>query len=400
MSAVSSSFKFNNKLIGALPPNPPDAKATEKEYSDLEVTGLKVLVSKKGRKHYYLRYTFAGRKRAIKLGEHGAIDVAEARKKAYAMRALIDNGTDPLAVRDALDAQPTFRAFCEKDYMPYALQHKRSADDDESKLRTRVYDWFGAMRLAEIGSKDVQRYLDSLLSKDKLKPGTVNRHLSLLSAIFRLAVQYELVPKNPCSGIPALREYNKRDFYLSESQLGKLFQAMDADGPEDREQNRMAVAAIKLLVLTGTRREETMHARWEHVDLDNRLWFIPMTKNGTSRTVPLNDAACDLIRSIDKYPDCPYLFVNVRTGQRLNTPVKTFKRLLARAGIEACRIHDLRHTFASLAVNSGTDIYVVQKLLGHSSAQTTQRYAHLDRRVLHGATNVVGDIVNRAAGKD
>ncbi|HNL80123.1 MAG TPA: site-specific integrase, partial [Agitococcus sp.] len=173
----------------------------------------------------------------------------------------------------------------------------------------------------------------------------------------------------------------------------RLLAVMDDTNPETCEPNRAAVAAIKLLLLTGTRREEALNAKWEHINFEQRTWLLPKTKNDRIRHVQLNEAAIILLKSIKKIDDCPYVFVNERTKNRLNTPVKAFKRLLAKANIKDFRIHDLRHSFASAAVNSGSSLYIVQHLLGHASIQTTQRYAHLKNETLLAASENVAKAI-------
>jgi integrase len=155
----------------------------------------------------------------------------------------------------------------------------------------------------------------------------------------------------------------------------------------------MVVAAIKLLLLTGTRREETLSAKWEDINLETKQWYLPKTKSGKTRFVQLNESACELLRGIEPVEGCPYVFVNHRTQTRISTPVKAFKRLLQKAQITDFRIHDLRHNFASMAVNSGATLYVVQNLLGHASSQTTQRYAHLQNETLLAASESIANLM-------
>lgn len=385
MSTYSTQFCFNKRSIDALPNS--DKKQTE--YSDTDVSGLKLIVTAKGNKSFLFRYTFQSTKRSIKIGDYLLMDVKKARQKALEMKQLLSQGIDPQAEKDRCSAMPTFKEFCEKTYIPHAKQYKRSYKDDISKLNTHMYARLGSLQLGDITHPKIESYLNDLGKDKKLADATCNRHLALLSVIFNLAITHDLLEKNPCARIKKLKENNQRDRYLSPDELKRLLAVMDDTNPKTYERNRITVAALKLLLLTGTRREEALNAKWEDIDLNQKRWFLPHTKSGKSRPVQLNQSACDLLRSITPVQGCPYVFVNPKTNTRINTPVKTFKRLLKKAQIDDFRIHDLRHHFASVAVNNNVGLFVVQKLLGHSSPQTTQRYAHLQSETLLAASEKI-----------
>lgn len=392
---MSKKFKFTKRAIDALPPHDATSPSTDAEYSDTEVSGLKCIVSKKGRKSFLFRYTINGNKRSMTLGAFGVIDVDSARKKAQEARRLIANGIDPQDKPVAVKAVLTFKEFFDLHYLPDAKVRKRSWKDDESKMRIHLDPVFGKIPLDAISHMDINQYFTKIPAKG-LAPATANRHLALLSCIFNMTVRFNLLVTNPCKGVKKHREDNQKLRYLNADELGRLLAVMDDNNPKTMEKNRVAVDVLKLLLLTGTRREEILHAEWSHVDLQQRTLFLPTTKAGKSRHVLLNDEAHDLLRNIVRDPACGYVFVNPKTHQRYNTPVKAFKRLLERANIEGVNIHTLRHTFASLAVKNGLSLYKVQHLLGHASSVTTQRYAHLDQETMLDATNVVGGVVRQA----
>lgn len=404
-STGSKQLKLTTATIEKLKPCTRQGGAREDEYTDLMVSGLKLTVNRTGKKAFLLRYTLNGNKKSTKLGSYPEIGIDEARGMALEMKRQIAKGIDPGQSRQQRQTVLTLKAFCTESYLPWSEENKRSAEDDLSKLNTHLYTQLGAKPLDTISPRDIQQYLSYLRSTVGLAPATANRHLSLLSSIFRLAEQYELVLKNPCKSVQKFKESNQRQRYLSAEELCRLLDAMEDTDPETGEKNRVAVAALKLLLFTGTRREEALQAEWAHIDFEKRLWFLPKTKNGKSRYVPLNDNALEVLKSLKQEPGCPYVFVSPKMKpqasgsgqqhQRLNTPVKTFQRLLAKAGITDFRIHDLRHTFASLAVNNGTSLYMVQQLLGHASPTTTQRYSHLtDNRLLEASNQVAGTVRN------
>ena len=304
------------------------------------------------------------------------------------MRAVVERGGDPFEARDRLKAMPTFSEFVRKEYLPYAEQAKKSFRNDESKIRLHLEPKFGGRRLCDIGPRDVQ--LHHAAMRQSHTEATANRHLALLSAIFRKAVEWGRIDRNPAGGIKPFKEASQHQRFLRSEEIARIFAAME------QEPNQTAVAALKLLLLTGTRREEALQARWEHVDLALGQWWLPRTKSGRGRYVTLSEAAKALLQSLPSRGVSPWVFPGREGDKPLNNPRKAFCRVLATAGVEHLRIHDLRHSFASLAVNSGATLYEVQSLLGHSSAQMTQRYAHLADSGLRRASQAVADAVSDA----
>ena len=387
-------FSFTNRLIAQLPAHDADSPSKSAEYSDITVQGLRASVGKNGSKHFAFRYTLnSGRTRYAPIGTFPATDVQAARAAALEMRAIVDRGGDPLNERDRLRTMPTFAEFVAGEYLPYAQQTKRSAHDDESKFRLHLVPKFGRLRLCDVTARDIQLHHAAI--KQSLSAASANRHLALLSATFRKALEWGRVDRNPVAGIKAFKENNQTQTFLAPDAIARLFNAMAADP------NQTAVAALKLLLLTGVRREEALQAEWQHVDLATGQWWLPTTKAGRGRYVTLNDEAKSLLAEQPSSGNSPFVFPGRFGDKPLNNARKTFERVLAAAGLPHVRIHDLRHSFASLAVNSGASLYEVQHLLGHASSSVTQRYAHLNDsgllRASQGAADAVSAAVRHAA---
>lgn len=379
---MSKLIRFSKRVIDALPPQPATAKARESEYSDTEVCGLKLLINKQGRKFFYLRYRHAGRQRSMKLGNYGELDIGEARLLALKHRAQLSNGIDPQAI--APESGMTFRRFIDDHYLPHAYASKRSANSDDSKFKTHLFAMFGARPLASITRQEIQRYHDELISRRA--PATANRHLALLKRCFNLAILWGYIDSNPATGIRMHTENNQSQRFLSIDEARRLWAVLDHD------QNPIAAKAIKLMLVTGVRREEALQARWEHIDYDRQHWHLPITKNGRQRFVMLSETALAVLNELPNQGG-GYLFPGSKPGKPLNNARKCFQRALKAAGLTHLRIHDLRHTFASLAINNGATLYEVQHLLGHASNTTTQRYAHLASDNLRKASARVGALV-------
>lgn len=387
-------MKLTNRSIESMSGPSSDSTAKAKEVSDSEVTGLRIVCSAgtAHRKFFYFHYTIHGNRKKAKIGEFPAIGIHEARKQALEWRAAIDRGVDPLEQRDLVRQMPTFEQFATGEYLPYAKEYKVSWDMDESKLRLHLLPKFGSRRLCDISTRDIQMYHGQI--KASHSAATANRHLALLSKMFRMGVSWQRIDRNPCLGITKFREPQQRTDCLSPEDMQKMLKAMES------EQNVQAVGALKLLLLTGTRREEALQARWENVNLDTALWYLPKTKNGKTRHVLLNPEAVSLLRNHLRINGNPWVFPGRDPSKPLNNPRKAFTRILEAAGLPHMRVHGLRHVFASLAVTAGASLYQVQHLLDHASPTTTQRYAHLANDVLRQASASVSSIFTKAKAGD
>lgn len=389
ISLPTKTFNFTQRTVDRLPACAADSRASCEEYTDDEIAGFKVQVTKSGRKTFYLRYTFRRSKRAARIGEFPAMNVADARKKALAMRALLDSGQDPQAERDEMAAMPTFREFSQNQYLPHAFQTKRSAKGDEGMLRVHVWPRFGSRKLHEIETHEIQVYLNEMARKRS--KATANRHHSLIARMFKLAVIWRVVERSPCGGLVKFREDKRAERFLSPAEIGRFVASLEQD------ENPVIASALKLLLLTGLRRNEVIKARWDQVDLDAKLLYLPKTKAGKPRYAVLNSVAYELVKGLPSRGKSPWLFP-ARSGDRpIENPKSTLLRVLERAAIDPMRTHDLRHSFASTAINAGATLAEVQGLLGHSSSAMTERYAHLAQDNVRRASEVVASVVTTAA---
>jgi integrase len=227
------------------------------------------------------------------------------------------------------------------------------------------------------------------MRSDEYAPGTVGRVIVILRYLFNLVRKWNVIrgAENPASGIPVPADV-QRNRFLDKDETERLVEALTKD------ENQVAAKAILLLLLTGARRNEITHARWEHVDLKSSTLFVPLSKSGKPRYIFLNAAAVNVLRSVPQLPDNPYVFPSPVTGRPSASLHFPWTRIRIRAGLDDVRLHDLRHSFASALVNDGQDLYTVQRLLGHANAKATQRYAHLKRETLAKAAEAMGTLVS------
>ncbi len=377
---------FTDKVVAKLPAAPESGDAKSVQYSDTQIPRLKLEVSKKGHKSFRVRYIFRGTRDSMTIGSFPATNVVAARERAVEILAALERGEDPKEERRRVDSVPTFADYATGSYLEYAKAYKRSHKADESKLRVHLIPKWGPRRLDSITMRDVQLYHAEVARSHC--PSTANRHLALLSKMFRLAVDWGMLTDNPCRAIKQFKEDNHRQRFLNSDEVRRLMEAID------EEPNKTAAAVLKLLLLTGMRREEGVRALWSNVDLENGNLFLPTTKSGRGRYVVLNEEAIELLANQPSKGKSPWVFPGADPSKALVNPVKAFSRIKERAGIESSfRIHDLRHSFASMVVNSGASLYSVQQLLGHSSPQMTQRYAHISNSELRRASQSVSLVV-------
>jgi integrase len=242
----------------------------------------------------------------------------------------------------------------------------------------------------EITFKELQQYHCEI--KNSHCAATANRHLSLLSKMFSCAIEWDLsLERNPCKNIKKFPEQHGNERFLTTDEIRKLFKAME----QMKGKSDTAIAALKLLLLTGMRKNEVLRQRWNDVDL-NGIWFLQRTKNGKSHRVLLNDEAKRLLLDLHSRRDSPFVFPSKNLAKPLVELRRCLNQLTQIAGIKPLRVHDLRHSFASVCAQNGASLLEIKALLNHSNLSTTQRYMHLTDNNLVVASQIVGNVVTNA----
>ncbi len=359
---------------------PPDKRKLD--IFDTMTKGLVLEVRSSGGKTYYLRYQDDhGNTRQLRLAGTHDVSLSQARALADKARTKIAMGEDPCDEKTAAKQMPTFAKFIEDQYMPFVKSYKRSWETDVSLLKNHLLPRFG------------KRYMDDIVRQDIVKmhhdrraagaaPGSANRLLIMMRYIFNLAVRWEVpgIKVNPTKGVPLMEENNKLERYLSVEEAHRLYESVCASD------NKMLKYIVPMLILTGARKREVLDAKWSDFDLVRRAWRIPVTKSGQARHVPLSDGAINILDSIPR-SDCEWAFPNPKTKLPYVSIFCSWNTARKQAGLADVRVHDLRHSFASLLINSGRTLYEVQHILGHTQVKTTQRYAHLSKDTLLDASN-------------
>lgn len=364
---------------------PPPATGNRVIYDRL-LPGFGLRITARGVRAFVLNYRIKGRERRITIGQYPTWTVLAARKQAEQLRRQIDLGVDPLEARIAERAAPTVRDLFER----YASEHlptkaPRSAADDRSMWIKDILPALAAKKVADLTAQDCDD-LHRLISADRST--RANRVIEVLRKALNLAIRWNWIERNPASGGRRNPE-PKRTRYLSRDEVGRLIQALNAH-PE-----RPSADALLFMLLTGCRRGEALNATWRQFDLERRIWTkgSAETKQRREHRVPYSAAVADILKRRRTATNEASVFPG-KNGAPLSEVRRTWAKACESAGLRRVRIHDLRHTFASLLASSGQSLLVVGELLGHSTPQTTKRYANLYddslRLAAEGISSAVG----------
>jgi integrase len=401
---------------------------------DSELRGFGVQIEPTGTKTYVVRYRPKGLgrdgpRRFYKIGRHGDLTAEEARLRAKAILGQVADGQDPAAnlktarsdhvrKRDALTVEALGAIFLDEHVK--ARRKARTAVGYETLLRKHAYPQIGQIKAEALSRVEVARIHASL----KASPHTANRVVAVLGSMYSYGQKHALVPEshNPTRGIEKYQEEG-RERYLSSVELQRLGSALeegetiglpwdfDPTAPTakhvpkewkgQREKiDRHAAAAIRLLLLTGARLREILDLRWNHVDPERGLLFLPDSKTG-KKTIVLSQAAMAIIEHLSD-EDAEgrkrggYVIKGVEDDKPRHDLKRPWEAVKRHAKLDGVRLHDLRHTFASLGAGASLGLPIVGKLLGHSQPQTTARYAHLDADPLRRASDIIGAQIAKA----
>lgn len=371
------------------------AKSGETLWDD-DLPGFGLRVSEGGARTFVLKYRAHGRQRWLTIGRYGVFTPDEARTEAKRHLGEVAKGGDPALEKARARQGITLADFARRYTAEYAVAHKKptSRDADRYHLKNHIIPRLGSMRMDAIARQEITKLHASL----KDRPYTANRVLALLSHMFTIAAQWGVVPDgtNPCLHVPKFKEHS-RERFLSPTELYRLGRALAV---VDRAgKSPYVVAAVRLLLFTGARLNEILTLRWEYVDEGACLLRLPDSKTGR-KTIPLVPATLEVLRDLPRHANNPYVICGSKQGGHLVNLQKAWRRLRKAALIPDVRIHDLRHSYASIAVAGGLSLPLLGSLLGHREHSTTMKYAHLaDDPRIAAAGSIASRIAAQLAGE-
>lgn len=394
------------------------------EIWDSELSGFGLRVEPTGRKIFIVRYRADGGgrnapKRLMTLGVYGVITPKDARDQATKILGAVSSGGDPAGDLRRKRQDLTISELCDL-YLREACVAKKPATKaiESGRIERHIKPLIGAKRLSSVRQSDVlwmMRQIAEGKTKADLKTrargraivkggqGTASRTVVQLSSMFSYAVREGAMEANPAKGIRRWKD-GKRERYLSEPELKRLGEAITA--AEVSGANPKATAIIRLLALTGARKGEIIQLKWCEVDFD--LGFLRLLDSKTgAKAIPVGKSALAILEQQKELEGSPYVFPADKLGRR-GIDRKYFQGtesfwydIRKAANLEDVRLHDLRHTAASIAVADGASLPIIGRILGHADTKTTQRYAHLsDAPVREAVEKLAAHIDNALAGAE
>ena len=374
-----SSIRLTKRSVDAL-------RAADKDTLvwDRDLAGFGVRVHASGRKVFVVQSRGPGGSKRVSLGRHGKISAEVARKQAAAVIDRIKRGegaepdpSGPFTVADL--AERFLKVYVAVHCKPGTAQTYCGA------LNNHIVPALGERAIDSVERPDVI----ALHQRLHATPHQANLVVHVFSRMMTLALSWELIPPgtNPCRSVRPYK-VSKRERFLTPEEfrrLGRVLAEAEADGSVWPG----IIAAVRLLVLTGCRRSEILHLRWDDVDRTAGVLRLRDSKTGP-RMVPMTRAVEAVLAGIPRTKGSDRVIVGQRFGRGLSKFDSHWKVIRERAGLNDVRLHDLRHSYASRALALGESLPTIGRLLGHRKMATTARYAHLMRDAEKAAASRVG----------
>ena len=377
-----SKLKLTKRIVDAM-----NVETGDAVFWDRDLAGFGVRVYSTGRKIFVVQSRGPGGLKRMTLGRHGDVSADEARKRAAVIIDRIKRGEEPVPAPP--EAELTVAELAERFMRVHVSVHCKpsTAAAYSSVLKKHILPALGAMALSEVGGQEVSALHHGL----REAPWAANMVIDLLSEMFTLAEAWELMSpgNNPCHSVRRYRT-RPRERFLTPEECRRLGRALkDAEG----EVWVPAIAAIKLLILTGCRKSEILNLCWDDVDRTAGNLRLRDAKAGP-RMVPLTEPVLSVLEGIPRQPDNPRVIPGQRRGRGLSNLNYYLELIRERAGLDDVRIHDLRHSYASRALALGESLPTIGRLLGHRKVETTARYVHLIRDAEKLAAARVGESIS------
>jgi integrase len=384
-------MKLTKRAIEKIQPGGRDAFL----WDDTPGFGVRVLPS--GKRSFVLQYrNREGRSRRVTLGRFGVLTVAQARERARRLLVKVADGEDPAEERRQEASSPVFSELAARYLRDHATAKKKpgSVAEDRRLLTKHVLPALANRKVSQITTGDVDRLHSSMSGT----PYEANRTLAVLSMAFACAERWGWRPRgsNPARGIEKYQERPRERFLTADElvRLGDTLRRLEQEGAV----SATAAAAVRLLVLTGCRKQEICRLQWEDVDFERHELHLRDSKTGP-KSVAVGAAAIQVLAGIERGEPSDWVF----PARRRNGPLtldRAWNRIRADAKLTGFRLHDLRHCYVSTATGAGLTLWQVGAVLGHKRAATTARYAHADRGQLHATAESVSARIATALNGD
>ncbi len=380
---------------------------------DSELKGFGLKVSKGGRKTYVCQYRTAGGRtgesRRLTIGAHGSPWTVEtARSEARKILGRAANGEDPAQEKQDLKKRLSVAELCDQ-YLQHGCATKKASTlaTDRGRIERHIKPLIGRKKVQDVTRADIKKFLQDIAhgkTAADIKTGkrgraivrggegAATRTVGLLGGIFAYAVDCGMIDTSPVLGVKRFAD-KRGNRYLSQQELVALGEALRR--AETEGENPSALAILKLLVFTGARKGEIERLTWPEIDFAAGYLKLEDSKTG-QKAIPLNAGALQVLHDQKRIEGNNHVFPAYRGDGHYEGTPKVWERIRSMAGLQNVRLHDLRHSFASIAVSGGASLPIIGALLGHANSATTQRYAHLSDDPLRAASEAVGSQIAAA----
>ncbi len=383
--------RISKRLVGQI-----EAEERDVYLWDSELSGFGLKITPTGRKTYLVQYRLggrAGRTRRMTIGRHGVVTPEQARLSAKKLLGEVAAGHDPAKSRDKAKAEKSLGELLEEFFTVHVdTKLKQNTADEYHRIkRLHIPKYIKRRQISEVNRSDIAHIHHNM----KDKPYAANRTLAVFSKFFNWCEKHgsRIEGSNPCRHIEKYPE-KKHERFLSSQELGRLGIAL-MNAEEKGLATPWMVAAIRLLLFTGARLSEILTLRWEHIQLENHQIRLPDSKTG-QKSIYLSPPALTVLAELPRVHNNPFVICGGKSGNHLINIQRPWRRIRKEAGLEDVRIHDLRHTFASIGAIGGVSLPILGGLVGHSQPQTTARYAHLSADPLMAANDAIGERIEQA----
>ncbi|MDE0280434.1 MAG: site-specific integrase [Gammaproteobacteria bacterium] len=373
---------------------------------DRDIPGFGVRVYPSGAKVYVVQTRAAGKSRRVTIGRHGEVSPDQARRDAVEAISALKSGR-PVSREE--EVEPTVADLAERYLREYVAVFTKKTTGDQYRriLGKNILPVLGSLKVPAVEKDHILSFQYGLRDT----PTTADRALDILKKMFGLAELWEMIPSggNPCRSVRRYRRDAKPERFLTSEELASLGRTLDI-APAEGIAPFHAAAAIRLLVLTGCRRNEILELRWEDVDFDAGEFRLRDSKAGP-RMVPMPPAAAEVFLELkrgleagdgkapkgkktrSRFRNSPWVFPGIRTHSHMVNLNASWRRIREHANLKDVRLHDLRHTYASRALSLGEGLPMIGRLLGHRDIGSTARYAHLARESVRNSTAKVAESI-------
>lgn len=378
---------------------------------DSDVAGFGVKLSPGGRKAFVLQYRVGRATKRYTIGSHGALTLDQARAEARRLAGIVAGGGDPQGEKAEARREMTVAQLFDRYFAEGSATKKASTlVSDRNRAETHILPALGNRMLSAVTRADVERLMRDVADgktaekarrraaeegrrcKARGGKGAASQVVILLQTAYAWAIDHKLVAENPAKGVKRW-QVRKMERFLTASEMQALGDALDEF--ERTHGNPFPIAALRLYLFTGCRRAEILDLQWSQVDFERSVLRLPDSKTG-EKVVMLSAPAREVLAGLPRIEGNPYVICGSLPGRRLVNLEKTWHQVRRAAGMPDLRLHDLRHSFASVGAWGGASLPMLGALLGHKDARTTARYAHMVDDPIRAVNDRIGERVAHA----